>query len=253
MSDRHPRVFASVTLFAALAFALFAFRLRAEDATVTPLKVETFGSLREIIHQGRIQARVPISIVLAQPHAYALGARARLDGEFIILNGKVFESRPDRDGRARPVAYHAARDSAALMVVAHVAQWRDFQIHRPIPIAALGDTLAARAAALGLPTSGPFPFLIEGPITGLRWHVADGRLLAPGPSSHEAHAKTAVRGGATAIVAGVLGFYSDHHQGVFTHHDSEVHLHVLVGKNGLAAHVDSLCVSPGALLRLPVP
>ena len=36
---------------------------------------------------------------------------------------------------------------------------------------------------------GPFPFLIEGPVSHLEWHVADGSKLAPGRSTHEAHKK----------------------------------------------------------------
>ena len=237
-----------------LAFALLAIGAcaRRSHAGAAP-EVETFGSLREIIHQGRIEGRVPLARALARPHAYALGARGRLDGEFIVVDGHVTESRPDGRGGVRSAAYDAARDSAALLVVAHVSAWRDIMVARPIPIASLPDTLAARAGAFGLPSSGPFPFLIEGPVTGLAWHVADGSKLAPGPSTHEAHAKAAVRGGAAAVSAEFVGFYSDHHQGVFTHHDSDVHIHVLVRDRGIAAHVDSLCVAPGARIRLPAP
>jgi acetolactate decarboxylase len=221
-------------------------------AAAAAIRVDTYGSLREIIHAGRIEARVPVATALARPHAYALGARARLDGEFVVLDGRVFETRPDRGGAVRPAAYDARRDSATLLVVAHVSAWHDIRVTRPIAFAAIEDTLAARAPELGLPAGGPFPFLIEGPVTGLRWHVADGRLLAPGPSTHEAHQRAAVRGGADALVTIMLGFYSDHHQGVFTHHDSEVHLHVLLPEARGAAHVDSACVAAGAVLRLPV-
>jgi len=220
-------------------------------APTAPIRVDCFGALREIIHEGRLEPRAPIAVALTRPHAYGLGARARLDGEFIILDGRVYQTRPDRRGGIQPAAYDAVRDSATLLVMSHVAAWRDLRATKPITIRALQDTLAARAPALGLPAAGPFPFLVEGAVTGLRWHVADGRLLAPGPSSHEAHARAAVKGASDAASARFLGFYSDHDQGVFTHHDIEVHLHALLD-GGVAAHVDSLCVSAGAVLRLPV-
>jgi len=216
------------------------------------IQVETFGSLRDIIHEGRLEGRAPLAAALSKPHAHALGALAGLDGEFVIVDGRVWESRPAEHGTIRSTAYAPRADSAALMVVSHVAVWRDIRVTHAIPLGALQDTLAVRAASLGLPRSGPFAFLIDGPVTGLRWHVADGRLLAPGPSSHEAHAKAAVRGARNAISARLVGFYSDHHQGVFTHHDSKVHMHVLLAAEGLVAHVDSVCVSPGAILRLPM-
>jgi alpha-acetolactate decarboxylase len=252
----HPCARFARSLVAPTALALLALltSLGSAHGAAAPdsAQVETFGSLRDIIHEGRLEGRVPLAAALAKPHAYALGALARLDGEFVIVDGKVWESRPAGRGTIRATAYRPGADSAALMVVSHVAAWRDVPVTRAIPIAALQDTLAAHAAALGLPPSGPFAFLIDGPVTGLRWHVADGRLLAPGPSSHEAHAKAAVQGARAAIAARLVGFYSDHHQGVFTHHDSEVHLHVLLAAEGLAAHVDSVCVSPGAILRLPM-
>jgi acetolactate decarboxylase len=237
---------------AAMALALLASAALAAARPGATVEVETFGSLREIIREGRLEARAPIAAALARPHAYGLGARARLDGEFLILDGTVHESRPDGRGRVRTVAFDASRDSAALMVAAHVAAWRDIGVATAISMTALEDTLAARARAFGLPASGPVPFLILGPVTGLRWHVADGRLLAPGPSSHEAHAKAAVRGARDAISVTVVGFYSDHHQGVFTHHDSRIHMHVLLADGGGAAHVDSLRVAAGAVLRLPL-
>jgi alpha-acetolactate decarboxylase len=217
-----------------------------------PVQVETFGSLRDIIHAGRLEGRAALSAALSRPHAYALGALARLDGEFVIVDGKVWETRPGERGSLRATAYAARADSAALMVVSHVTGWHDIPVMRAIPIQALQETLAARATLLGLPRSGPFPFLIEGPVTGLRWHVADGRLLARGPSSHEAHLKASVHGARDSISVTLVGFYSDHHQGVFTHHDSQVHMHVLLAAEAIAAHVDSVCVSPGAVLRLPI-
>ena len=215
------------------------------------IRVESVGTLREIIHEGRLEGRATLASALARPHAYALGALARLDGEFIILDGVTWLSRPGEGGRVRSLRSSAGTDSAALMVVSHVSRWRDIRVARSLTLPALEETLAARAAAAGLPPAGPFPFLVEGPVRDLRGHVADGRLLPPGPSTHEAHAKAAIRVAREAATVRLLGFYSDHDQGVFTHHDSRLHVHVLVPGEGLAAHVDSVIVTAGAVLRLP--
>ena len=216
------------------------------------IQVESVGTLREIIHQGRLEGRTTLASALARAHAYALGALAHLDGEFIILDGSIWLSRPGEGGRIRNLRPPAGTDSAALLVVSHVDRWRDIRITRPLALPALEDTLASRAPAAGLPPSGPFPFLIEGPVRSLHAHVADGRRLAPGPSTHEAHANAAIHVTRNAVRVRLLGFYSDHDQGVFTHHDSRVHVHVLVPGEGLAAHVDSVVVDAGSVLRLPL-
>ena len=216
------------------------------------LDVKTIGTLRAIIHEGRTEALAPIARVVAHPHAYGLGALGRLDGEFMVLDGRIWTSRPGDDDLVRNAPGRVDRDSVTLAVYAFVSEWRSIPITRPIPLSAIGDTLAARAGALGLPSAGPFPFLIEGVVDSLQWHVADGRKLAPGPSTHEAHAAASIHGTRNAATVTLLGFYSDHHQGVFTHHDSPVHIHALFPADGMVGHVDGVIVRPGATLRFPV-
>ena len=210
-------------------------------------QVHTIGTLRSVIHDGRIEARAPIK-KLAGAQTFGLGALARLDGEFIVLNGKAFVSRP---GDLESVT--AARDSVTLAVYATVRSWRAMRVTQPISLAAMGDTLASRASQFGLPAEGPFPFLIEGGADSVRWHVADGSKLPPGPSSHEAHTSAAVRGVRDTDTVTLLGFYSDHHQGVFTHHDSPVHVHAYFPKDALVGHVDGVVIRSGATIKFPVP
>jgi hypothetical protein len=112
--------------------------------------VRWVGALREILHEGRLEGRAPIAVALQRRHAYALGALAHLDGEFIVLDGRVHQSRPD-GGRVRSMTSNTGRDSAALMVFAHVPAWHSMPLHEAVPLAALADTVLARAAALGLP------------------------------------------------------------------------------------------------------
>jgi hypothetical protein len=214
-------------------------------------EVRWFGALREILHEGRLGGRAPIAAALQRPHAYALGALAALDGEFVVLDGVVHLSRPARGGGLTNARSSSGRDSAALMVFAHVPGWRSFPLRRAIPVAALADTVLARAAALGLPAEGPLPFLIEGPMANLAWHVADGRKLPAGPSTHEAHAAASVHGTRATVRGTLLGFASRRHKGDFMHRDSDTHLHVWLPADSLSAHVDDVVVSPGAILKLP--
>ncbi|HEV8480019.1 MAG TPA: acetolactate decarboxylase [Candidatus Eisenbacteria bacterium] len=212
-------------------------------------QVQCYGALMEIIHQGRLEGRTTLSAALTHPHGYALGALAGLDGEFIVLDGKAYLSRPDhRGGVVRSTS--AGADSAALLVGSHVTSWREIRLSRAVSLKALQELVQARGKAAGLPAGGAYPFLIEGKATHVKWHVADGSKLPPGPSTHEEHAKAAVHGEEKRATATFLGFYSDHDAGTFLHHDSNVHVHALL-PGGLAAHVDDAVFEPGAVLRLP--
>jgi acetolactate decarboxylase len=222
----------------------------AQPATTHVPEVRSFGALKEIIHEGRLEGRTELATAMTRPHGYALGALAKLDGEFIILDGKAYLSRPDRKGGVVNSLSPAGADSAALLVCSSVKAWRDIKVTRAIPLAALPDTVSARGKAMGLPAGGAYAFLIEGPVSHVQWHVADGSKLPPGPSTHEAHAKAAVHGKIDRVAATLLGFYSDHDMGSFLHHDSNVHVHALL-PGGLAAHLDDVTLEPGAVLRLP--
>ena len=221
----------------------------AQSSTHAP-EVRSFGAFKEIIHEGRLEGRTQLAVAMARPHGYALGALAGLDGEFIVLDGKAYLSRPDHKGGVTNSLSPAGADSAALLVFSSVKAWRDIRVTRAIPLAALPDTVSARGKAWGLPAGGAFAFLVEGPVSHLQWHVADGSKLAPGPSTHVAHMKAAVQGKIDRVTATLLGFYSDHDMGNFLHHDSNVHVHALL-PGGLAAHLDDVTLEPGAILRLP--
>src|SRR5262245_60220479 len=220
-------------------------------ATPHAPEVRHYGALREIIHEGRLEGRTRLATAMSRPHAYALGALAGLDGEFIILDGKAYLSRPDHRGGVVNSGSPTGADSAALLVFSSVKAWSDVRITRAIPLSSLSDAVVAHGKAIGLPSAGPFPFLIEGTASHLAWHVADGSKLAPGPSTHEEHAKAAVKGEKDRVSATFLGFYSDHDAGTFLHHDSNVHVHALL-PGGLAAHVDEMTLEPGAVLELPI-
>jgi acetolactate decarboxylase len=49
----------------------------------------------------------------------------------------------------------------------------------------------------------------------------------------------------------MLGFYSDSHKAIFTHHTSNVHIHMRTVDDKLAGHVDDLILGDGMILKLP--
>ena len=72
---------------------------------------------------------------------------------------------------------------------------------------------------------------------------------APGANPHD-HARNAVVG-KLAGPAIVVGFFSKHHVGVFTHMGHTVHAHVIDPRSGIGGHADELAVRAGSVLRLP--
>ena len=49
----------------------------------------------------------------------------------------------------------------------------------------------------------------------------------------------------------MVGFYSDAHHGIFTHHSTNMHIHMKTGDHKVAGHVDDLTLGPKMILKLP--
>ena len=138
-------------------------------------------------------------------------------------------------------------------MLADVPRWRSIPIARDVPYDELEGYLAEAARAAGWPHEQAMPFLIEGPVHALAWHVVDGARIPEGERGHSAHLAGAVRGRIEGGAPTLVGFYSDHHQGVFTHHDSRMHMHFTDRSRDLCGHVDHVDIAAGSILRIPVP
>lgn len=64
------------------------------------------------------------------------------------------------------------------------------------------------------------------------------------------HKQFAVAGAIDAPM--IVGFYSRHHAGVFTHHSTRLHMHTVNPTTGHVGHVDALTLGADARLYLPV-
>ncbi|HMG20855.1 MAG TPA: acetolactate decarboxylase [Kofleriaceae bacterium] len=208
-------------------------------------EVRVWGELRAMMHEGRTEARVAIAPLLATPHLYAVGAVAGMRGEITVVDGAAWLALGDRDaGRASPGPGDAG---AALLVASHVTDWTRVTIAEDIAFAELDRRIEALAAAAGIDVEQPFAFLIEGRLTDARWHVLAG---PPGAGSHD-HTEGAVTGEQAALDGTLVGFFSKHHEGVFTHMGQHVHAHLVNPSMKLAAHADRFAIRAGSVLALP--
>lgn len=232
--------------FVAIAAASCAAALLAAACRPTPVDVVVThaGVLHEVMTQGATGAAARVA---PGDDVYGLGALAGLAGEVTVVDGVVWTSRPGPDGA--PVTTSGDTVDACLYVDARVPRWTRVPVAQEIRGAALDEGVRRLAADAGVDTTRPFPFLIEGRVRALAWHVIDGARVEPGAAGHDAHLAASQRGVLDDVDATIVGFHSTAHRGVFTHHDRDTHMHVVAP--GLSAHVDDVLVPRGAVLALP--
>ena len=203
-----------------------------------------------MMHDQKTGPAVNLASVL-KPTLYALGALSELRGEVTILNGTAWLAYPGEANEARVETTASSNETAALLVTANVPSWTSRPVPNDIDSAALDQQIESLAKAAGVDTEQAFPVVIEGELINLHWHVIDGRRAAAGPSSHEQHMQMAAKGEAPTVHATLLGFFSKHHQGVFTHHGENTHFHFVDQEKRLTGHVDAVGIKAGALFKVP--
>jgi acetolactate decarboxylase len=211
-------------------------------------EVKYFGALRNMMHKGDISAQVGLSDFENTAHLYALGALENLKGEIQIIDGKPYNT----SVKDSSILFDSSFDKkATLLVYATVKEWNTYMIPKDISTyEQLEKHIALTAKANGIDISEPFPFMMEGLASSFDWHVInwkDGDM----EHSHEKHVNSGLHGTIENREVDLLGFYSDSHHAIFTHHTTNMHIHVKTSDNKIAGHVDGLILGKGMILKLP--
>lgn len=211
-------------------------------------KVEYAGALKNMMHKGDISAKAALKDIKKVKHLYALGAIEDLKGEI-----QIFDSHPSltmvKEGA---IAFDKSyKQKAALLVYASVSKWRTVSIPASVVTYAKLEAFIGQAAdEAGIDISAPFPFLLEGKVRSFDWHVInwkDGDM----EHSHEKHIKSGLHGTIEDREVEMLGFYSNAHHAIFTHHTTNMHIHVRSVDGEMAGHVDGLTLGGDMVLKLP--
>jgi acetolactate decarboxylase len=199
--------------------------------------------MRRIMQEGNLSASVSLD-TLDLANLYALGPVAGLQGEIAVIDGHVYVAR--RKGTA--VDTGSALPAAAMLVHSRVKRWLEVPLgDSTVDLAAVESAIEAAAARHGYDLEKPFAFRIEGGISGwshiIHWESGVKHTM-------ENHKQFALSGPIAAPM--LIGFYSRHHAGVFTHHSTRLHMHVVNPATGYVGHVDELRLGANAILFLPV-
>lgn len=213
--------------------------------TLSFAQVQVAGEMRRIMQLNDLSATVDLDSL--QPSGlYALGAAEGLKGEIIILNGKGYITSLVN---GIPSTRSASKARGAMVVFDHIPSWKITQHQNAIQnLNELEKFLEHHVQQTGRPTSEPFAFLLTTSTSNVTYHVID--WVNGTPHSAATHKQFALKGELENQPVTILGFYSNQHQGVFTHHDSKIHLHVITENKDLVGHVDQLELRGGFSLSL---
>ena len=220
--------------------------------------VEYRGSQKSIFETGKAEGVVPLAAMSGSAATFGVGAAAGLDGEITVLRGSPYVT------KMRGGAYaldHDPTQSAVFAVWTTQSQWLEQAI--PADVVTYQDLqrfVKDRAIAAGIDVAIPFPFLLGGTPAEVKWHINVDRTEAR-PIDRQLFAKSKESFVAVNQAMDIVGFYSEHHPGIFISvlapgiRDKDaknaIHIHMVTRDGKSAGHIDDVVLSKGMKLFLP--
>lgn len=203
--------------------------------------VNISGNLQSIMMKNMTEATIDLRDLKEQPNLYALGAAEGLKGEILVMNSSPLVARVAKDTFSLSNNFEV---KATLLVSATVKEWRPYPITENMDTNEL--TAFVKTIAKDNQLEDPFPFIIKGIAKQVNWHIVNGNSGSAN-ASHDDHAASGFSREWKMTPIEILGFYSETHQGVFTHHDQDSHMHFKTQDGSAAGHVDDLQIEKGWL------
>jgi acetolactate decarboxylase len=211
-------------------------------------EIKVYGALSKIMHEGARDGVVALSDVITEDHVYGLGAMENLDGEILIMDSNLLINRAKVGEKPTHQTEATFETKALLLVTTQIKSWKNVTMKSNASYNSIDAEIKREAGIAGINIDKPFPFIIEGNFNKLAWHI-----ISPQDKdgSHDDHLAKSWKRDDSNISGKVMGFYSENHQAIFTHHTRFTHLHIWFESEGISGHVDDLVITEPWTIYFP--
>ncbi len=211
-----------------------------------PVEVKTAGELKKIMQEGNLSAHISLDTVLTTPHIYGLGPADGIKGELLIIDSKAFWCKVE-NGKINTSINNNAK--AAMLLYALVPAWKSVTITDEVKdYAALEKLVEKYSLQNGQSLEIPFPFIIKGIVDSASWHVINWKDGVT--HTFDNHKQFAKYGSFNNEAVTFLGFYSNKHHSIFTHHTTNMHIHAMDKNKTTVGHLEELLTAANTLTLL---
>lgn len=196
-------------------------------------RVKVVGAMKNVMWKGELGGIVQFDTLAPKRGLYGLGPESFLTGEILIIDGTTYVSRVTSD--TTMTVQPCADCAAPFFVYAHINNWRSMPLPQSI------SSIADLEKFIDEHTSNaqrPFAFKLVGTIKTATIHVQNlprGTAVSSPTEAHQGQVNYDLKASEVTII----GFFSTAHQGIFTHHDSYLHMHLITANNDMMGHVDA--------------
>lgn len=192
------------------------------------------GAMKNVMWKGELGSSIDLDTISDKKALYGLGPESYLTGELVINNGKSYVSKVTSDSTM--TVKKTFNTSAPFLVYGNVTEWTEIDLAPEI------ITIAGLEKFINQKTSQfkrPFAFKLIGRVTSAIIHIQnlpEGTKVSSPSEAHQGQTNYNI----SNEDAEIIGFFSTEHKGVFTHHDTFLHMHLITKDESKMGHLDQL-------------
>jgi acetolactate decarboxylase len=192
------------------------------------------GAMKNVMWKGELGSSISLDSISDKQGLYGIGPESYLTGELLINNGKSYVSRVTSDSTM--FVQQKFDISAPFFVYANVNKWEEIEL--PQSIRTIKD-VEKYVDEKTIKNKRPFAFKLIGSISKALIHIQnlpEGTKVSSPDEAHQGQTNYVLKNEDVEVI----GFFSTEHKGVFTHHDSYIHLHLITKDEQKMGHLDEL-------------
>ena len=202
-------------------------------------EVKSVSAMKNVMWKGELNAKIKID-TLNKSGLYAVGPLEDLRGEISIIDGQVYVSTIDENNQIQ--VEKKSDVGAPFFVYANAKNFKEIKLPEQVN----NLTLLNEFLSKNYDTDNAYVFKLKGKIESGRIHVQNLPPNTEVSSPKEAHqGQVDFKIGETAV--DMLGFYSNSAHGIYTHHDTNIHVHLITEDKTMMGHCDAVNFNPKAM------
>ncbi|AXG70309.1 alpha-acetolactate decarboxylase [Kordia sp. SMS9] len=207
-----------------------------EETAETYEAVKIVSAMKNVMWKGELQGKINLDTISNKKGLYGIGPVSYLTGELLINNGQSYVSKVTSDSTM--IVEKRFNVAAPFFVYANVNEWTKVEL--PSNIKSVKD-IEAFVDEKTKTFKRPFAFKLVGTMKSATIHIQNLPKGTKVSSPKEAHQGQVNYELANEEVE-IIGFFSTEHKGVFTHHDANIHLHLITKDEKKMGHLDAVAI-----------
>ncbi|WP_088125135.1 acetolactate decarboxylase [Roseivirga misakiensis] len=190
--------------------------------------------MRNVMWNGELNGNINLDTISNKTGLFGLGPVSYLQGELLINNGKSYVSTVTSDSTM--IVESTFNTSAPFLVYTNVNEWDEIALPNGIKSIQALETFIDKNTA---DYKRPFAFKVSGRVSSAKIHIQnlpEGTKVSSPAEAHQGQTNYHIENKEVEII----GFFSTDHKGVFTHHDTFLHMHLITKEEDKMGHLDEL-------------